>query len=1497
MSQKQEEQSKIKDIIEDKISTQNFDIEKVAWNTIDRFFKDNPDIHAKHHLDSYNRFFNENLKEVLKTRNPLKYFVEALESDAFKSETGEEITHKYSLEIYFGGKSGERIYYGKPILYDPTNNNRKHYLYPNEARLKNITYGFPIHYDIEIDFKYVDDDGQLIQSSELISKSYLGTSPLMVRSDLCLLKGLSTEARYNLGEDKSDRGGYFIIDGKEKAIVSQETRANNVLYVLEDSNDDYLYSAEIKSVSEDASKPTRTLAVKLVAEKPSYTNMQIVVKVPNVRKPVPLFILMRALGVESDREIIQTCLIDMEANKSMLELFRPSVHDAGYIFTQSAALKYIASFTKRQTTTYALHLLMDYLLPHMGELNFKSKAYYLGYMVRKLLFVHMKMEPPTNRDKYSFKRIEVAGNLIYQLFVEYYNLQTKFIYSKIDEEYFWHKSDYKNEKFINVVMNKQKLVFGNRVVEEGFRKAFKGNWGSQPHTKRPGIVQDLNRLSFFSATCQLRKTNLYISSAGAKVVNPRLLSPTQWGLLCPIHSPDGGNVGLHKHLSTSTHITSGCSMKPIVEYLLHPQMNVKPLEECTFDFLALSSKVFINGTWIGNTYKPLDLLERFKLHRRNNMINIFTSIRFDYRNKEIIIFCDAGRPTRPLFYITDGAVSFSRQSVISAILDKKIHWKKYIYGLNYKETELRKENVVNVPWTDNYWEKQTNILKRNSAVIDYVDTQESESSLLATNEVRKQLTLTNVRNITHFEIHPSFGVLGFMANQIIFPENNPYPRNAFSCGQAKQGVSMFHTNFKTRVDKTTYLLNTGQTPLTKSRYYDYITDSRHPYGVNAIVAVMCYSGYNVEDAVIMNGGSLLRGMFRTSYYNMYETHEENSRNSKHSTTDKIIMSILNNPVTDLKQGYDYSLLDEETGLIKEGSVVTEKTVLIGKVIYVPGEDMYTDDSVVPKKGQVGIVDKAYITDGEEGTRVAKIKIRAQRIPQIGDKFCSRAGQKGTIGIVLSEADMPTTEEGIRPDIIVNPHAMPSRMTIGHLVESLLSKTGTLYGGYGDCTAFVNTGPKQEVFGKMLTKYGYHSSGCEILYNGMTGEQIKTDIYFGPTFYLRLKHMPKDKINYRGRGPRTVLTRQTVQGRANNGGLRIGEMDRDCLIAHGMTRFISDSMMVRGDEFYMAVCNQTGSVAIYNERKNIFLSPMLDGPLKFNYNLDNEMNVNAVSKYGKDFSVVRVPYAFKLLMQELLTMNVQMRIITEKNVDMLTGLTENTSAVKLGGMDIKALLNDISDKKTEGLQDKKIEEIKREIDKDMMGQVDPDVKKSELELEENAEETKEQTIQNKPEDTAAFNVGEYVKFISDDVDGYIDGVFEILSIDGTELALRNIENDDYEWVDAEMDLVKTDDEGNVIDYMGLEEEARAPLVITDDAVDESIVDDIGQLDVEDLKREVTEDGQKQTTIKIKQDIPKEGLETLSIQPEQQLEELEEKQEEEEIEQSKGRKSIVVGNVNM
>jgi hypothetical protein len=435
---------------------------------------------------------------------------------------------------------------------------------------------------------------------------------------------------------------------------------------------------------------------------------------------------------------------------------------------------------------------------------------------------------------------------------------------------------------------------------------------------------------------------------------------------------------------------------------------------------------------------------------------------------------------------------------------------------------------------------------------------------------------------------------------------------------------------------------------------------------------MSFNGYNVEDSILFNEASIKRGMFRITYYNMYEAREESS-SVRGAQRDTRFANIQKEGAIGIKPGYDYSHLDEH-GLIRENTEMDDKKVVIGigsVSIHNDGGQM-RDMSVMPKKGQLGFVDKAFMTEGETGFRIGKVRIREERFPSIGDKFCSRCGQKGTCGLIIPEKDMPFTKDGIRPDIIINPHAIPTRMTIGQLIESLMGKACVLHGGFGNCTAYTNNGTKHESFGSVLTEYGFHSSGTEVLYNGMTGEQIKSDIYIGPTYYMRLKQMVKDKINYRSQGPRTQLTRQTVQGRANDGGLRVGEMERDGILGHGAAHFLNESLMVRGDEYYMAVCNKSGMIAIYNPTQNLFMSPMVDGPIQFSGNLTDAAtsgsgsgaSVIHMTKFGRSFSIVRIPYCLKLLMQELIVMNVQMRIITEDNIDQLPSMSYSKNVYRV-----------------------------------------------------------------------------------------------------------------------------------------------------------------------------------------------------------------------------------------
>jgi DNA-directed RNA polymerase II subunit RPB2 len=1189
--------------------------EDFHFSFIEKYFKENSLV--DHHILSANDFYDVSIPKIFMEKNPMRYYAGLNESTN---------QYKYSAKIYIGGKNADKIYYGKPVIYD---NKNVHYMFPNEARLRNMTYGISIHYDVEIELTILDESGPITIEKKLPLQDhyFLGMFPIMLQSKLCVLANIPAETRYYMGECKHDYGGYFIIDGKEKVLIPQENFGDNLLYTRAVKDNTHDYSVEIRSVSEDISKPRRTLAIRRVMAKAT-SNEQFLVFIPNVRIPIPLFILMRALGIVSDKEICNTILHDLNANESYLEMLRPSIHDAGPIFTQKAALEYIGSFTKYHTIQSAYKCLVYQLLPHVGEMNFKAKACFIGHMVFELMKVIRKEEPPTDRDNYKYKRVQSSGVLMKELFLEYSKEMYDEIYKKIDKELYFNKATYLDEdpilneqtKFMTLFMDE---FFKPRYIEEGFRKGFKGNWGAKAHTKRVGVIQSLNRLTYHSFLSHLRRVDLDIDDSN-KLVGPHLLHGSQYGLFDPIDV--GGSVGIDKQMAMLCAFTNPVQnkvmMKWITENMKEEEIRIRFLEECSFEDMYWHTKVFLNGVWVGMVQDPLRFKQVFITCRRLGLIPPFIGFAFDMKYKKISISSDEGRLIRPLFYVDKGKISYETMEGVEGRT-----WKQCLYGMK-PLPPFSSRDVI-----------KTMNPQEDRVVIEYLDNSEIETLFIA--------STTFSPECTHHEIHPSL-LFGVMGAQVLFPENSALARNDYSCIQGRQAVSLYHSNYIHRIDTTGVVLNYGQKPVVKSRYTKFINGEEHPYGENAIVAIMCHTGYNVEDSILINESSIQRGLFNITYYSMYETYEETGEKTEKRIANPVAMG-----ATNLKPGYNYNDLGEN-GIIREGTIIDDKTVIIGGIKYSnETPNIVMDASIFSAKGQTGVVDKVYMSQNEEGRRIVKVRVREEREPNIGDKFSSRCGQKGTIGTRIPENDMPFTKDGLRPDLIINPHCMPSRMTINQLIECLFCKVAVTKGCAIDSTPFVNQGPKHKLLGGLLNEFDMHSSGNEILYNGMTGEQIESEIYMGPTYYTRLKHMTQDKVNYRARGPRAALTRQTNHGRSKDGGLRIGDMERDSILSHGMSAFMYDSMMTRGDYYRMAICNQSGTIAIYNRNTQNFYSPLADGPLQFEQ-VDKETFIpNMVTKYGKEFSIVEVPYCLKLLMHELTTMNVQMRLITADTIDILT----------------------------------------------------------------------------------------------------------------------------------------------------------------------------------------------------------------------------------------------------
>jgi len=1206
---------------------------EMPWHIIDAMFRHRTDHLVAHHIDSYNRFARKGLFEIIRRNNPLV---------VVRDHDPELDDYRYRCEVYIGGRDGSLLQFHKPTYIDQ---GIQKPLYPNIARLRNATYATYVTQTTEVRIVTHPQGGERKEEWQKFEDIGLMWLPIMLGAEHCYLQGLPRMMRASLGEGRNDPGGYFIIDGKEKAIVPQETFANNMLNIRKLNSDEYTYAVDIRSISDDPSKPQRNLSIRMVKGNEKQEGGQIEVKLPNVKKPMPLFTVMRALGLASDREIVEAILGVGEEYTQYQRVLIPSVHDAGRIYTPETAQTFIGMFTKGKGRTHGLEILTDYLLPHIGEDKFREKALFIGYMVLRMLRVYSGVEDDTDRDSFAMKRVELSGNLLFDLAREYYKIDAKAITTRIDKEFYYHEAVYK-DNLASLVRNNLKAFFSDRLLDNGVRRAFKGAWGAQEHTRKDGVVQDLNRLSFNSALAQLRKLNLPLD-ASAKVIGPRFLHATQWGYIDPVDTPDGGNVGLHKHLAISTMVTPGADTDSVMRAI--DAHGLLRLTDATPTQRVNMTKLFLDGYWVGFVPKPEELITRLRLFRANSLIDPLTSCSYDRLRDEIHVLVSPGRVTRPVLAVHEGRPIFTQPAQNKLVNSAGATWIELTRGLGAKADGAPTAN----PSSDN------ERLLGTAAPLSYIDVQETNTMLLAMSP--QEFTPRH----SAIEIHPSL-ILGVMGNQIVYPENNQLPRNLFACGQSKQGVSVPSTAYESRIDKSMLVLHYGQIPLTKSRYLGYINHEENPYGVNVIVAICSYNGYNVEDAVLLNRASVERGLFATTYYSMYESREE-SDTVAGTTISSSFMNTDDPQVLYRKAGYDYGMLDA-TGFLPVNTPISEKQIVIGKAAMsaqAPGE--FRDQSVGTKKGAKGTVDRVYISEGDDGFRVGKVRVREWRRPATGDKMCSRCGQKGTAGRIVEESDMPFMANGLRPDIIINPHAIPSRMTIGQLIESLVGGVAAEYGYFGDCTAFENKGEKVHQYGAMLEKKGFSPTGNNTLYNGETGEELESKIYIGPTYYMRLKHMTKDKINYRGRGPRTQLTRQPVQGRSKDGGLRIGEMERDGLLGHGMSKFLQQSMMERSDDFRLAVCNETGTIAVYNETRDVFISPYKDGPLTFERSEDNSVNNTTVQRHGLSFSIVRVPYSFKLLWQELQMQNIALYVITDENVDRLTHKPEGASPEEMGKM--------------------------------------------------------------------------------------------------------------------------------------------------------------------------------------------------------------------------------------
>jgi DNA-directed RNA polymerase II subunit RPB2 len=1088
---------------------------ETPWSIIGAYFRNQ---HLKrlvrHQIESYNDFVNNQIQRTIEMFNPVLI---ASEQDMCRR------TKRNKLELH--------VTFDKFNLYRPQiheNNGATKIMFPHDARSRNFTYASTMTIDINI--RYVVRTGENLENAQTFYKSvpkvHIGKLPIMLKSSICVLNQYTHINNNVSGECKHDAGGYFIINGSEKTVLGQERAAENRVYCFNTSknNNKWSWTAEIKSVPDTKCISPKQINV-MVANKNNGFGCPIYVQIPRIKQPIALFVVFRALGVMADKDICKHIVLDIddESAKPILNSLQASIIDANMVMSQEDALRIITSnvmYTPMnmdkeagaaKKRTFTQDVLNNDLFPHCH--NATQKIYFLGYMVNRIIRCSLDMAKQDDRDSYVNKRVDLTGALLNNLFRNYFNKLVKDMSKQIIKEI--NTGSWRSTDDHMSIVNKTNIykIIKSTTIENGIKRALStGDFGiKNVNSNKVGVAQVLNRLTYVSSLSHLRRINTPVDKSG-KLIAPRKLHNTTWGFLCVAETPEGGSVGVVKNISYMTHLTIPSNSESLHQ---HVEPFISRMDNLTPKDMFVNIKVFVNGAWLGNTATPIELYNTFKDKKSKGIINIYTSVVFDIKNKEIRICNDAGRLTRPVLRVKDNKVF---------ITDKVIK-------------ELNAENLT--------WDDLLTDTKIDEAILEYIDPEEQNFSMIAmkpTDLVKKKDT-NFIYKFTHCEIHPST-IFGILASCIPFPEHNQSPRNTYQCAMGKQAMGMYVTNYQNRMDKTAYVLTYPSRPLVDTRVMGMIKLDQIPSGSAVIVAIMTYSGYNQEDSILVNKGSIDRGLFNATIY-----HTEKDEDKKINGDEEIRCKPDPSKTKGMKFG-NYDKVNNK-GLVPENTFIENRDIIIAKVVPIKENRndhtkliKYEDHSKIHRTTEESYIDKNFVDRNGDGYCIAKVRIRTSRKPVIGDKLSSRHGQKGTVGNIIPESDMPFTVNGMRPDIIINPHAIPSRMTIGQLKETLLGKVLVQLGLFGDGTSFGELAVND--IRKELLKVGHECHGNEILYNGMTGEQIESDIFIGPAFYQRLKHMVNDKQHSRSIGPMVNLTRQPAEGRSRDGGLRFGEMERDCL---------------------------------------------------------------------------------------------------------------------------------------------------------------------------------------------------------------------------------------------------------------------------------------------------------------------------------------------------------------
>ena len=1217
----------------------------------------------QHQLESYNQFIERTMTQIIHENSVLVIHMPQL-----SQEHGAPVR----MELSF-----KNVKIQPPSIQDESG--FVSHISPHAARDRNSTYASSVFVDIEQKILKMPDTASTSVSALTNSKSnsipnsqhqtettpdtraellgnikrytrrLLCNMPVMVGSEPCFLKqtGIMT------GECPHDEGGYFVINGMEKIMVSQEKLRTNFPYIFSVKKSSTSTSSsstshhpknmelvcEVRSCHESKLRSSSTLKLFLSTSSeggvPSLS-----AALPYIECPIRFDELLVLLGwnagdvTPSSGGELEHMLLNNLCGKQHIPgspeaalsfLVRAFVQDQATTVRQLDRDAVIRSIGQRGTHErdptkqyrYVEYICCKETLPHMGmgdsaEILLAKRAY-LCFMVSKLFSVLLGLTEYDDRDHFANKRVDTSGPLMAHLFRQLYRSFLKSLQSQVQKLA-------TAGRFVDLMDSR---LISHKRITGGLERAFStGNWGTPKiaggagsATGQVGITQQLSQMTGMSATAHGRRLNTPLHKEGRNP-RPRQLSNSAWGIVCPTETPEGISCGIVKNLAWGARVRTGTLGNLILPCLMQLTEADKPLIVPLSDCLRLSraqgswvgtTMVTLNGTIVGYCRSELDaerVRHLLRRHRRQQGIPFDTTVAHIRRcwQSELRIHSDPGCLVRPVWCLEN------LRRLPSLLASYR--------GARYAYSEL--------------WGQ---LLSRG--IIEYIDKDEESTlrvgdSLRACGGDESDVAARQGCPYTHAEIHPSV-VHGVCASLIPFSNHNQSPRNTYQSAMGKQALGVPLTNYKRRMDATMNILVSPERPLVATWMEDFTSSKALPSGQNVMVAIMCYTGFNQEDSLIMCRSSVEAGMFHSL---SYRTCRDETRPNG---TDLEKIEVPDPEVCTRMKAADYSKLDPSTGVARVGEVLEPGDIIIGKTVMTTDSNataggkvrVVRDKSCQVRASEEGRVDQVSMSSNHEGQKSVKVRLRQLRVPEIGDKFSSRHGQKGVVGAMLHRQDMPYTEDGMVPDIIVNPHAIPSRMTIGHLFETLLGAEAVHSAELGDGTPFRDLSIEQvarRLEAKGFDRYCQTKMRC-----GFTGKELAATVFYGPTYYQRLKHMVHDKVHARSRGPVVPLTRQPVEGRSREGGLRIGEMERDAFVSHGAAANVRESLFERSDPHVTNVCMKCG-----------LLCDAYD-PIK-----EKATSFCHLCGTGEHASEKPMPYACKLTLREITALHITPRFVAQED---------------------------------------------------------------------------------------------------------------------------------------------------------------------------------------------------------------------------------------------------------